>query len=73
MCHESISTVLSFIFVLKKGKMVCEITPHVVFLNHVKLGLSEPKKKEKEVEHGLYKKMLGCRCKDKDIAHQRCN
>jgi hypothetical protein len=43
------STFLSSIFVLKKGKMVCEVAPHVVFLNHVELGLSEPKtKKEKK-------------------------
>jgi hypothetical protein len=50
------SIVLSFIFVLKKGKMVCEITPHVVFLNHVELGLSESKKKKRKLNMVYIKK-----------------
>jgi hypothetical protein len=36
--------------------MVCEVAPRVVFLNHVELRLSEPKKKKgkkREVGHGL--------------------
>ncbi len=56
MWHESMFTILSSIFVFKNGKMVCEVAPHVVFLNHVELRLSEPKKKKgkkREVGHGL--------------------
>jgi hypothetical protein len=52
MCHECMFIFLSPIFVFRKGKMACEVAPHV-FLNCVELGLSEPKKKKKGVEHGL--------------------